>query len=162
MYTIGRLARRARVNTDSIRFYERQGLLSPATKTDSGYRLYTDDAVHRIKFVKRAQQCGFSLAEIRELLQMYSGDPSARVNGYNLATQKKAEIEKALEALYAMSRALTRLLDSRGCEAGRGPLRFEDSPLLSALEPARPEESESQAPLRTADSPNHADRRFAA
>ena len=79
MYTIGRLARRAKVNPDSIRFYERQGLLSPETKTDAGYRLYTDDAVRRIAFIKHAQRCGFSLAEIGELLHMHNGDPAARM-----------------------------------------------------------------------------------
>jgi MerR family Zn(II)-responsive transcriptional regulator of zntA len=71
MYTIGRLARRARVNVDSIRFHERQGLLAPETKTDSGYRLYTDDALRRIAFIKHAQCCGFSLAEIGDLLRMH-------------------------------------------------------------------------------------------
>lgn len=54
MYTIGRLAQRAKINTDSIRFYERQGLLSLATKTLTRYRLYTDGAVRRIAFIKRA------------------------------------------------------------------------------------------------------------
>src|SRR6186997_288819 len=96
MYTIGILARRAKVNADSVRFYERQGLLSPATKTNSGYRLYTDDAVRRIAFIKQAQRCGFSLAEVGELLQMHSGNPAARLRGYRLAAEKQADIRKTI------------------------------------------------------------------
>lgn len=133
MYTIGRLARRARVNADSIRFYERQGLISPATKTDSGYRLYTDDAVRRIAFIKHAQRCGFSLAEINELLQMHSGEPAARSNGFRLAAEKQGEIEDTIEALRTMSEALSCLLESRS-ETENTPVRFEDSALMCALE----------------------------
>ena len=133
MYTIGRLARRARINTDSIRFYERQGLLSPATKTDSGYRLYTDDAVRRIGFIKHAQRCGFSLAEISDLLQMHKGDP-ARTKAYRLAAAKQAEIENTIEALRTMSEALSCLLESRDAEPGREEVRFEDGTLMQALE----------------------------
>ena len=133
MYTIGRLARRARINTDSIRFYERQGLLSPATKTDSGYRLYTDDAVRRIGFIKHAQRCGFSLAEISDLLQMHKGEP-ARTRGYRLAADKQTEIENTIEALRTMSEALSCLLDARNTEAEGGLARFEDGALMQALE----------------------------
>src|SRR5687767_3798089 len=103
MYTIGRLARRARINADSIRFYERQGLLAPATKTDSGYRLYDDDAVRRIAFIKHAQRCGFSLAEIGELLQMDSSEPAVRARAYGLAAVKQLEIDDTIEALRTMS-----------------------------------------------------------
>ena len=137
MYTIGRLARRARINTDRIRFYERQGLLSPATKTDSGYRLYTDDAVRRIGFIKHAQRCGFSLAEISDLLQMHSDEP-ARSRGYRLALEKQTEIENTIEALRTMSEALSCLLDARDAEAARGPVRFEDGALMQALEAGTP------------------------
>jgi MerR family Zn(II)-responsive transcriptional regulator of zntA len=133
VYTIGRLARRAKVNPDSIRFYERQGLLSPETKTDAGYRLYTDDAVRRIAFIKHAQRCGFSLAEISALLNVHSDDPAARVNGYQLAEQKQIEIEDTIEALRAMSEALSCLLDARADESAKAPVRFEDGALMNAL-----------------------------
>ncbi len=68
------------VTADSIRFYQREGLIRPARKSDSGYRLYTDEALRRIGFIKHAQQCGFSLAEIRELLELRAitfNDPPA-------------------------------------------------------------------------------------
>ena len=139
MYTIGRLARRAKVTADSIRFYERQGLLSPATKTDAGYRLYTDDALRRVDFIKRAQQCGFSLAEIRELLHMHNGDPSAKLNGYQLAARKQAEIQETFEALTAMTEALSCLLQSRNKEPADTPLELSESPLLAAFEAQKPQ-----------------------
>ena len=59
MLTIGKIAARA----DAIRYYEREGLLAPAQKSDAGYRLYDDNAVRRVGFIKQAQKCGFSLAE---------------------------------------------------------------------------------------------------
>src|SRR5688572_20019208 len=134
MYTIGRLALRAKVNTDSIRFYERQGLLAPTTKTDSGYRLYDDDAVRRIAFIKHAQRCGFSLAEISELVQMDSSEPSVRARAYGLAADKQAQIEDTIEALRTMSEALSCMLDARESDAGR-PVPFEQSVLMNALQP---------------------------
>ena len=134
MYTIGRLARRANINADSIRFYERQGLLAPATKTDSGYRLYTDDAVRRIAFIKHAQLCGFSLAEISELLQMHNGETAARSRAYRLAADKQTEIETTIEALRCMSEALSCMIEARETDAQRGPMPFEESALMSAWE----------------------------
>lgn len=134
MYTIGRLARRANVNSDSIRFYERQGLLSPATKTDAGYRLYADDAVRRIAFIKHAQRCGFSLAEIRELVKMHTGDSAAREEGYRLAAEKQTEIQDTIEALHAMNEALEGLLQTRNDDSARAPMQFEESALAIARE----------------------------
>lgn len=115
MYTIGQLAKRARVNTDSVRFYERQGLLSAGQKTSSGYRLYSDDALRRITFVKHAQRCGFSLAEIRELLRMRDGGevPASRVHRF--VHEKRAQMEITITALQSMSRYLVEL-------AGANPL----------------------------------------
>jgi DNA-binding transcriptional MerR regulator len=135
MYTIGRLARRARVNADSIRFYERQGLLNPETKTDSGYRLYTDEALRRLVFIKHAQRCGFSLAEIGALLQMHCGTAAQRKHAYNLLSQKKTEIEDTIESLQMMSAALESVLCTGPAETDD---RFEsmENPLVRALENA--------------------------
>ena len=135
MYTIGRLAKLARLKTDSVRFYERQGLVAPATKTASGYRLYTDVALRRIRFIKHAQRCGLSLAEIGELLQMHQAKPAARAAAYRLAAEKKSEIDKNIAALQAMSDALRLLLAARGEDAGTtASPEGEESPLMSALE----------------------------
>lgn len=133
MYTIGKLARRARVNPDSIRFYERQRLVFPATKTEAGYRLYNDEAVRRIAFIKHAQVCGFSLAEIGELLEMHGADPAARDDAYRLAVEKQAEISKTIAALEVMSDALGQLITT--CEGGAAEASESGiSPLLTALE----------------------------
>jgi MerR family Zn(II)-responsive transcriptional regulator of zntA len=134
MYTIGRLAQRAKVNVDSIRFYERQGLLFPETKTDSGYRLYNHDAVRRITFIKHAQRCGFSLAEIGELLHMHNCDNASRADAYSLAVRKQAEIRETMEALQGMSEALTSLLTDRAAEPGQSAMHYDESPILRALE----------------------------
>ena len=133
MFTIGRLARRARVNADSIRFYERQGLLAPAAKTDSGYRLYTEEAVRRIAFIKHAQLCGFSLAEIGGLLHMHERGSAGRGEAYRLAAEKQSEIQKTMAALQAMSHALTSLLASRASDDGTNPDAGANL-LLNALE----------------------------
>ncbi|MFJ4290637.1 MerR family transcriptional regulator [Cupriavidus sp. NPDC089707] len=74
MLTIGRLARAGDVSPDALRYYEREGLLIPAGKTAVGYRLYGADAVRRVRFIQHAQACGFTLAEIGELLQLRRTD----------------------------------------------------------------------------------------
>jgi MerR family Zn(II)-responsive transcriptional regulator of zntA len=134
MYTIGRLAQRANLNVDSIRFYERQGLLFPETKTESGYRLYNDDALRRITFIKHAQRCGFSLAEIGELLHMHNCDNATRADAYSLAAKKQAEIRETMEALEGMSEALSSLLAERGVRPGESAMHYDESPILRALE----------------------------
>lgn len=119
MYTIGQLARRAHVNTDSVRFYERQGLLSPGRKTNSGYRLYSDDALRRITFVKHAQRCGFSLAEIRELLQMNEPGPVPASEVHRFVQEKRAEIQITIAALQSMSKYLTDLAGAHPLNSSR-------------------------------------------
>ncbi len=66
----GDLAKRANVNTETLRYYEREGLLPEPERTESGYRLYADEDVKRVQFIKRAQELGFSLKEVKELLAL--------------------------------------------------------------------------------------------
>ena len=70
MLTIGKIAAQAGITADSVRYYEHEGLIKPAAKSGSGYRLYEADAVRRLRFIRSAQQCGFTLAEIRQLLAL--------------------------------------------------------------------------------------------
>jgi DNA-binding transcriptional MerR regulator len=70
MLTIGKLAALADVRTDTLRYYEREHLLAPASKSDSGYRLYDSDSVRRVRFIKRAQHCGFLEDRIRTMKTM--------------------------------------------------------------------------------------------
>jgi MerR family Zn(II)-responsive transcriptional regulator of zntA len=135
MLTIGRLAREARLSTDSIRFYERQGLVSPTSRTDAGYRLYTDETVRRLLFIKHAQRCGFSLADIRELLR-----PEETVTGrrsvQTKAIEKRAEVERTITELQTMSRALSRLISEQ--ESPAEPFPAAAPPLLAAFEATLP------------------------
>jgi MerR family Zn(II)-responsive transcriptional regulator of zntA len=102
----------------------------PAEKSESGYRLYTEDAVRRLGFIKHAQQCGFSLAEIRQLLELRSNDSSCCDDAYRVAVEKKLQLEGKIIALQAMSRALSGLIEI--CSHDRKSL--DDCPILSALE----------------------------
>lgn len=130
MLTIGKVAEQSQVTADSIRYYEREGLVRPAKKTESGYRLYTDEAVRRIAFIKQAQECGFSLADIRELLELRSTGKACCDDIYRVAVQKKLQLEHRIKALTTMSRALTRLIDM--CSHDRKSL--DECPILGALE----------------------------
>lgn len=124
MYTIGRLARRARVNVDSVRFYERQGLLAPESKTPSGYRLYGDEALRRIVFIKHAQRCGFSLTEIGDLLRMHNGTSQERRRANDLLVEKRTQIEQTIDSLRTMCAALDSVL----------PASEEEEPCAAAVE----------------------------
>ncbi len=130
MFTIGKVAARAQVSADSIRFYEREGLLSPAQKSEAGYRLYTEEAIRRLNFIKHAQQCGFSLAEIRALLDFKSHDKSCCNDVYRVAIEKKLQLESKVKALKTMSQALSKLIEI--CSHDAKPL--DACPILGALE----------------------------
>ena len=130
MLTIGKVAERSQVTADSIRFYEREGLIKPAKKSQSGYRLYTEESIRRIEFIKQAQQCGFSLADIRELLELRSTDKACCDDIYRVSVEKKLQLEHKIKALNTMSQALTRLIDM--CSHDRKSL--DECPILGALE----------------------------
>lgn len=130
MLTIGKVAEQAQVTADSIRFYEREGLIAPTKKSDSGYRLYTEEAVRRIGFIKHAQQCGFSLSEIRELLELRNDDKSCCDDIYRVAIEKKLQLENKIRALNAMSQALSHLIDQ--CSHDKKTL--DECPILGTLE----------------------------
>ena len=130
MLTIGKLALSADVTTDTVRYYEKEGLLAPVRKTDAGYRLYDDTAIRRLRFIKQAQQCGFSLAEIRELLALKSSDAACCKDVKSVAIEKKLHLEHKIKALCVMSQALSELITI--CDDETRPL--EECPILAALE----------------------------
>ena len=136
MMTISKVAQQAQVSVDSIRFYEREGLIKPAGKSDVGYRLYTEEAIRRLGFIKHAQQCGFSLGEIRELLDLRSEGSACCDDIYRVAVEKKLTLESKIKALKAMSQALTRLIEI--CSHDKKPL--DECPILGALESGLAEE----------------------
>src|SRR5271167_1291543 len=108
--TIGRLASSAGLSIDTLRFYERQGIIAAPRRLTSGYRNYSEDAVDRLRFVKDAKGLGFSLREIRELLSL--GVKSTRECGpvTHKAQQKLAEMESEIERLQRLRRTLRKMV----------------------------------------------------
>lgn len=129
-YTIGRLAAEAGVTADAVRYYEKEGLLAPAARTAAGYRLYDGDALRRLRFIKQAQQCGFSLTEIRELLMLKNSDAACCRDVKSVAIAKKLQLEHKIRALQLMSGALSELIAA--CNAETRSL--DECPILAALE----------------------------
>jgi MerR family transcriptional regulator, copper efflux regulator len=126
---IGKVAERGGVSLQAIRYYEREGLLPKPPRLASGYRMFPDTAVRRVHFIKRAQELGFSLAEIRELLSLRENADAGAQDMRERARAKIADIEKRIRRLRAMKNALNALAEScPGC----GPLG--DCPILDALE----------------------------
>jgi DNA-binding transcriptional MerR regulator len=110
VFTIGKLARIADVSSDTLRYYEREGLIEPAGKSPAGYRLYDQDSARRLRFIKQAQHCGFTLAEIRELLVLRRRDAACCGDVRNRAIEKKRQLESKIRSMRAMSKALDRLI----------------------------------------------------
>jgi Hg(II)-responsive transcriptional regulator len=107
--TIARAAREASVNIETIRFYERRGLIERPLKGE-GYRIYSPDHVARIRFVKEAQQIGFSLAEIKELLALRA-DPATDCSAVQQqAMAKQQEVRRKIEQLREIDAALETLI----------------------------------------------------
>jgi MerR family mercuric resistance operon transcriptional regulator len=127
--TIGQLAKRAGVNLETIRYYERRSLLPDPSRRASGYRQYSLDAVARIRFIKRAQELGFSLTQIGELLSLRVDAQTACHEVRQLAEAKVIEIEQKLETLQRMKHILNDLLYN--CNT-RQPTN--ECPILAALD----------------------------
>ena len=130
MLTIGKLALGAAVTSDTIRYYEKEGLLTPAAKTSAGYRLYDEQAIRRLRFIKHAQQCGFSLSEIRDLLTLKENEAACCHDVRTIAIEKKLLLEHKIKALKDMSQALSELITICGDDSS--PLA--DCPIIEALE----------------------------
>lgn len=130
MFSIGKLAILAEVSTDTLRYYEREGLVTPNGKSAGGYRLYDKDSARRIHFIKQAQHCGFTLAEIRELLALRGRDAACCGDVRTRAIEKKLQLENKIRTLKAMSKALDRLIAD--CDEETHPI--EECPILAALE----------------------------
>jgi Hg(II)-responsive transcriptional regulator len=127
--TIGQVARRAGVGVETVRFYERRGLLEEPARKESGYRQYTADVVSRLRFIRRAKELGFTLSEISELLALRLDPSATRADVRRRALAKIADIEAKIEDLSRMRDVLEKLTAT--CR-GHGPAA--GCPILDALD----------------------------
>src|SRR4051794_17716577 len=96
---IGEVAERSGVNLQTVRYYERERLLPEAPRLASGYRVFSGDTVRRVRFIKRAQELGFTLAEIRELLTLRVDESRSSAEVRSIAERKIADIDERIRAL---------------------------------------------------------------
>lgn len=125
---IGEVANHAGVNVQTLRYYERCGLLREPGRRGSGYRDYPVETVRVVRFIKRAQKLGFSLTDITELLRVSADGPNCCAEVRALAHRKLSEIDAKITTLRAMRRALKTL--AQGCEQ---PLPQDGCPLVRAI-----------------------------
>ena len=125
------VAAQAHVNTQTLRYYERRGLLPHPERTHSGYRAYTPDAVRVVRFVKRAQQLGFTLDDIEDLLHLADGGPASCDEARTMARTRITDLQQRINELAGMRDALTQLVDT--CDKPRAE---RDCPILHDIETA--------------------------
>ena len=127
--TIGVVACRAGVGVETVRFYERQGLLEEPARRQSGYRAYDEAVVARLRFIRRAKDLGFTLREIRELLSLRRNPTTPAGDLKRRAEEKLADIDAKIQLLQQMKEALFKF--TCAC-SGRGTIS--ECPLLHALD----------------------------
>jgi len=127
--SIGNLAKQADVNIQTIRYYERRGLLPEPERTASNYRIYAGDTVQRVRFIKCAQELGFTLTEIKELLALRASPESCCEDVRGRSKSKIRDIDDKIRTLEAMREALSKLV--RAC-SGKGPVT--ECPILESLD----------------------------
>ncbi len=126
---IGKVAHLGGVGVETVRFYEREGLIAEPPRTESGYRQYPQETVSRIRFIRRGKELGFSLREIKELLALRL-DPETSCEDIRLRAEAKlADIEEKVRTLQRMKQALAKLT-----AACRGRSTVSECPILEALE----------------------------
>lgn len=128
--TIGGLARAVGVRVDTIRYYEKRGLLKPSGRTDAGYRLYGPEALRRMRFIKQAKRLGFTLVEIGELLAFGTSEDADAGDVLAVTEKKIAEHHAKITELESLRTTLTALADE--CP-GEGPLS--ECPIIDYLYP---------------------------
>lgn len=129
LLTIGQLAASCGVNLQTVRFYERQGLLPKPPRSTGGYRMFEPEMVRRIRFIKRAQELGFTLAQVKELLalRLDPGTTCADVRGR--AQAKLSDVDQKIRDLRGIRRTLSRLLAA--CPGGGSAA---NCPILESLQ----------------------------
>ena len=127
--SIGQVAKQAGVGIETLRFYERKGLIKEPPRKASGYRQYPTETVQQVLFIKNAKELGFTLKEIQELLTL-SKSPKAKAKHVKQQAQKKLDaIKEKIDVLKHMQRSLNKLIHQ--CEGGNLPL--DECPILNAI-----------------------------
>lgn len=127
--TIGEVASQAGVHVETLRYYERRGIVDKPPRSGANYRLYPNDTIQRVRFIKRAQELGFSLTEIAELLSLRMNPEASRADVKTRAEAKLTDIEAKIQTLQRMKKALRKITAT--CD-GTGSTT--DCPILNALE----------------------------
>ncbi|MCA9447491.1 MAG: MerR family transcriptional regulator [Candidatus Omnitrophica bacterium] len=128
-FTVGQLAKQSGVNIETIRFYERKGLLPRPPRSSGGYRQYSTETISRVRFIKRSQELGFSLKEVAELLSLRIGPEATCGDIKRVAEEKAEDIDQKIRDLRQMKKALSALVDQ--CS---GDGSTSDCPILEHLE----------------------------
>ena len=124
---IGQAAQRANVSAKMVRHYETLGLLPEVSRTEAGYRQYSDNEVHTLRFIKRARNLGFSMPEISELLKLWQNKRRPSESVKRIAAHHVAELDQRIEELTTMKRSPQTLIDC--CHGDQRP----DCPILDEL-----------------------------
>ena len=126
-FNIGEAASRSGVSAKMVRHYESLGLLPTVARTDSGYRRYSDKEVHTLRFIRRARDLGFSMAEIAELLKLWQNRRRASADVKRIAQRHVADLERRMAAMADMRDSLKQLVNC--CQGDQRP----DCPILEEL-----------------------------
>ena len=129
--TIGRLAKAVGEHVETIRYYQRRGLIDEPRKPASGHRRYPPDVVNRIRFIRRAQQMGFSLEEVKSLLKLADGKHPREVR--QIAERKQELLDARIAQLEGMRTQLRELIEDSKKRAGRS------DPIIASLNGEEPE-----------------------
>ncbi len=125
--TIGKMSKRTGCNIETIRYYERIGIMPTPPRTAGGHRLYGQDHVKRLTFIRRGRELGFKLEEIRVLLRLVDGDDYTCGEVKSLTLDHAREVRRKIADLKKMERVLTKM--AAECEGGEVP----DCPIIEAL-----------------------------
>jgi len=124
---IGEAARQSGVSAKMVRHYEELGLLGAVARSDAGYRRYAEREVHTLRFIRRARDLGFSMAEIRTLLQLWQNRRRASADVKRIALAHAQDLDRRIEEMTAMKSTLMRLASC--CEGNQRP----DCPIIDEL-----------------------------
>lgn len=129
LFQIGVIAEKANVNIQTLRYYERRNILKPAQVKDSGYRLYTEDAVKTVSFIKHAQELGFKLNEIKQLLSLRTPSVSRCDSVRKRAKARLSDVQEKMKMLRQIEKTLKVLI--KDCENNK---TSKECPIISGLE----------------------------